>query len=145
MVPRQWCLHTADREDVTAPEPDTPKSWPLTLARPHQVLASVCQRLSFCVACHLLAATLGFGLPTWAPRWRLAKWTSGMKRTGWVSRSMKGLKTVMSMRLWDGRSGTLTSETEKKKKNTRTPQSAASIPRLQAGYRASSLFKKLKL
>lgn len=60
------------------------------------------------------AATLGSWLRTWVPRWRLAKCTSGMKRTGWVSRSIKGLKIVMSIRLWEGSSGTLTSETGKK-------------------------------
>lgn len=52
-----------------------------------------------------------WALLTWAPRCRFAKWTSGMNRTGWVSRSMKGLKMVMSVRLCEGSMGTLTSET----------------------------------
>lgn len=56
-----------------------------------------------------------WALLTWAPRCRFAKWTSGMNRTGWVSRSMKGLKMVMSVRLCEGSMGTLTSETAETK------------------------------
>lgn len=88
----------------------------------------------------------GSWLLTWVPRWRLAKCTSGMKRTGWVSRSTKGLKTVISIRLWEGSSGTLTSETEKEKK--KTADTLVNSLYTQTRYRPQSTllrFKKLKL
>lgn len=51
---------------------------------------------------------------TW--RWKVEKWMSGMKSTGWVSMSVIILKMVTSLRFW--RMGTLTSTTgrETKKK-----------------------------
>lgn len=68
----------------------------------------------------MLCSLPGQWLPTWVPRCRLAKCTSGIKRTGWVSRSRKGLNTVMSIRLCEGSSGTLTSGTERNKMRTLT-------------------------
>lgn len=50
---------------------------------------------------------------TW--RWKEEKWMSGMKRTGWVSKSVIILKMVMSLRFW--RMGTLTSTTRRERKN----------------------------
>lgn len=44
---------------------------------------------------------------TW--RWKVEKWMSGMKRTGWVSRSVIILKMVTSLRFWS--IGTFTSAT----------------------------------
>lgn len=48
---------------------------------------------------------------TW--RWKVEKWMSGMKRTGWVSKSVNILKMVTSLRFW--RMGTLTSTTRRKR------------------------------